>query len=616
MATKKKVIRQEEKLLNWKILFLIAASFLAYYPTLTFEFVHWDDLVYVMGNDMITSVNWINLKKIFSTYFQGNYHPLILISFLYDYHFFKYAASGYHLHNLVLHIVNAVLVYSFFFHLLKKNSNVAVTVALLFALHPMHVESVAWVSERKDVLYTAWYFLSLLSYLFFLQKGRSFYYFLALLFFLFSCLSKAQAVTLPLVLLLIDYMILQKFEWKTIVQKIPFFLLSLIFGIIAVFAQRASSYINPLDIPVFQSLFYAPYSLWVYLMKFLAPVFQTAIYDYPVTLQGTIPWYLYFSPVIFPVLLFAVWKTWKNYKYVTFGILFFLATIFPVLQFLPVGSAVVAERYSYIPYIGLSAIIAIAFWENRSKLKLKNKNILDASAIFILILMIFLTWNRTYAWQNSIALWTDVMKKNPSCMKAYTNRAFLYDENKDFDKALKDLSDGIKVDTNDSKKLNFYLSRAYIYQKTGKYDSAAMDFSSALEKHPENVKPYFDRGILYVDHLAKYDSGIRDFKKFLQYFPTDFNGTINLGVAYYKNNSLDSSKKYLLKSVELNPASGDAHKLLTNVFYQSKDYPAAYRHGMLAKQYGAGIDSSMLVFLKQKSAHNEGARQVSNNMIK
>ena len=600
MAIRKKSTVKEEKLLNWKLLFLLSVSFLVYYPSLQHDFVNWDDIVYIMNNEMITAFNWVNVKQIFSTYFMGNYHPMILLSFLFDFHFFRFSANGYHVHNLLLHLVNATLVYTFFFHLLKKNSNVAITIALLFALHPMHVESVAWVSERKDVLYTAWYFLSLLTYLFYLQRGKKIYYFLALIFFILSCLSKAQAVTLPFVLILTDYFATRKFEWKVVFEKIPFFLLSLIFGIVAIFAQKANDYINPLGIPVFQSLFYAPYSLWVYLAKFLVPVYQTGVYDYPLSLEGTMPYYIYLSPLIFLFLIAVVWITWKNYKYITFGLLFFIATIFPVLQFLPVGGAIVAERYTYIPYIGLSCIVAIAFWEYRSNSALKYKNILTLSGIIIILVMISLTWNRTLVWKDSITFWTDVIEKNPVCVKAYYNRAAMFNEKKEYDKAVKDLTDGLKIDSNDAKKLNFYSSRAFIYKKMGKYDLALIDYSNAIKKNPEYFNAYLDRGILYTDQLGKYNEGISDFKKFLQNKPEDINGNMNLGIAYYKKNDFDSAKLLFSKSIVLNPANGNAHSLLTFIYYKNKDYLSAYKHGLLAQKYGVNVDSSLMIFLQNQ----------------
>lgn len=598
MAIKKKTIIREEKLLNWNVLILIGFTFLAYVATMGYDFVNWDDIVYIMNNDMITSLSWINLKKIFSSYFMGNYHPFILLSFLFDFQLFKFSAHGYHVHNLLLHLVNSFLVYAFFFHLLKKNVKTAITIAMIFAIHPMHVESVAWISERKDLLYTAYYFLSLLAYLFYIQRGRKLYFYLSLLLFVFSNFSKAQAVTLPVVLILIDYFTNRKFDWKTVLEKVPFFILSLVFGIVAIFAQKEMNYINPIGLSAFQSLFYAPYSLWVYLFKFLIPVNQLSLYEYPLTPDGNLPFYIYFSPVIFLLFIWVIWKTWKSNSYVTFGLLFFLATIFPVLQFLPVGGAIVSERYTYIPYIGLSIIVSMAFWEYRTKLILKNRRMMDYAGIFILALMVLLTWNRTKVWKDSISLWTDLIEKNPACLQAYSNRASFHNEMKDFDKAISDLNEAIKLDVNDSKKLNLYFSRAMMYKKTGKFDSAIIDYSKNIEIYPASYKSYLDRGILYTDQFGKYTEGINDFKSYLKLQPNDLNATFNLGVAFYKNHDPDSARVYFVKVVNLDPANGKAYNLLMTICYQLKDYTAAYKYATLAGQCGIKVDVAMLTAIK------------------
>ncbi len=564
MASKKKITLKDESLLNWKIILLLMLSFIEFFPTLKNDFVNWDDIVYIMNNDMITTFSWNNLGRIFSTYFMGNYHPFIILSFAFDYHLFILSPHGYHFHNLLLHVLNSFLVYTFFFHLLKKNVNTAVTIALLFAIHPMHVESVAWVSERKDVLYTAYFFLSLISYLLYLRKGKTSFFLLTLLFFVFSLLSKAQAVTLPLVLFLVDYFLSRKFEWKIVLEKIPFLILSVIFGIVAVYAQKANSFINPSGIPLFESLFYAPYGICVYLAKFLFPCYQTAFYIYPLTLQGAVPFYIFFSPVIFIALALVIWKTWKNDqdKYVTFGLLFFLTTIFPVLQFLPVGPALIAERYTYIPYIGLAAIIAIFFWKKRPALTVQGKRILDAASALLIVVLFLLTWNRNLVWKDSVSLWTDVIEKSPRCIPARINRAFIYNENKQYEEALGDLTEGARLDSTD---FTFYKNKGIIYDHIGKYDLALANYSKALKYNNEEYKCHLLRGILYTDKFARYDSGIADFKKYLTHSPNDPDANFNLGVANYKKGNYDSARACCLKVLTLDHDNAQAQQLIKNI---------------------------------------------------
>ena len=241
--------------------------------------------------------------------------------------------------------------------------------------------------------------------------------------------------------------------------------------------------------------------------------------------------------------------------------------------------------------------MVMAFQKYRAQLPHRVKMVPDLAIVLILAVMTMLTWSRTQVWKDSIALWSDVLEKDPGCCKAYTNRAFMYNQLKEYDKALWDMNEVIRIDPADSKKLNLYTSRAFISKNMGRYDLALADYSSALRLHPENVKPCFDRGIIYADQFGKHDSAIMDFKKFLNHYPADTNGNFNLGITYYKMNSFDSAKRYFLKSLQLDPVNGQIHGMLANVYYQVKDYPAAYNHGLLAKQYGVSVDQAIMTFL-------------------
>ena len=249
MASKKKKPANTGKEAPWiALLLVLVASAITWFPSVKNDFVNWDDIIYIMNNDMIHSFSLENISKIFSTYWMGNYHPFAILSFTFDYQFFKITPQGYHFHNMVLHLVNTALVYFFCFHLMNRRVGIATVAALLFAVHPMHVESVAWISERKDLLYTMWFLMALIAYLFYCRNKDFKYLGLSLILFLFSLLSKAQAVTLPLSLLALDYFLNRKFTVKTLAEKIPFFLLSLVFGIIAIYAQKADNSINAVNI--------------------------------------------------------------------------------------------------------------------------------------------------------------------------------------------------------------------------------------------------------------------------------------------------------------------------------------------------------------------------------
>ena len=592
MAEKKKIKKAEPRNPHLSLILVVAATFVAFYPSLGNDFVNWDDVVYIMNNDMIRKLSFDNIIKIFSSFFMGNYHPFTLLSFAFDYSVFNLNSGGYHFHNLIIHLVNAVFVYFVTWHLFKKNNLIAFIVSMLFAIHPMHVESVAWVSERKDLIYTMYFLLSMLAYIFYNKTGRNKYLLMSLVGFVFSLLSKAQAVTLPVVLLLIDYYFERKPSVKLFLEKAPFFALSLIFGIVAILAQKADDSINPVGISLVNSLFYAQYSIWVYLYKLLLPVKLTCLYNYPFTDNGGIPFYIYLSPSILILLAFVLYKTYKNHKAIFFGSLFFLVVIFPVLQFLPVGQAIVAERYSYIPYIGLFVVVGVLFVQFRDSLKTSDKkNTLNYAGVGAILLLCILTFNRTKVWADSVSLWTDVMNKNPKCLAAYVNRSYMNIQYKNYEKVIADCDKGLAIDSTHYK---LYINKGTAFRHLGMYEEAVKEFTTTIRINPQSYDTYLDRGIIYTDNLNQVRKGISDFRFFLKFRPENKNGNYNLAVAYYKQQVYDSSLYYCNKTIELANDYAGAYYISALLYDIKQDFAKAYEFGSKAQTLGYGIEPALL----------------------
>ena len=592
MAEKKKIKKAEPRNPYLSLILVVAATFVAFYPSLGNDFVNWDDVVYIMNNDMIRKLSFDNIIKIFSSFFMGNYHPFTLLSFAFDYSVFNLNSGGYHFHNLIIHLVNAVFVYFVTWHLFKKNNLIAFIVSMLFAIHPMHVESVAWVSERKDLIYTMYFLLSMLAYIFYNKTGRNKYLLMSLVGFVFSLLSKAQAVTLPVVLLLIDYYFERKPSVKLFLEKAPFFALSLIFGIVAILAQKADDSINPVGISLVNSLFYAQYSIWVYLYKLLLPVKLTCLYNYPFTDNGGIPFYIYLSPSILILLAFVLYKTYKNHKAIFFGSLFFLVVIFPVLQFLPVGQAIVAERYSYIPYIGLFVVVGVLFVQFRDSLKTSDKkNTLNYAGVGAILLLCILTFNRTKVWADSVSLWTDVMNKNPKCLAAYVNRSYMNIQYKNYEKVIADCDKGLAIDSTHYK---LYINKGTAFRHLGMYEEAVKEFTTTIRINPQSYDTYLDRGIIYNDNLNQVRKGISDFRFFLKFRPENKNGNYNLAVAYYKQQVYDSSLYYCNKTIELANDYAGAYYISALLYDIKQDFAKAYEFGSKAQTLGYGIEPALL----------------------
>src|ERR1043165_1538299 len=211
---------------------IVLISFIAFLPVFHNGFVNLDDDKYIRDNPMLAV---FNLKEIFSRYVEGNYHPLTMLTYSIEYQLFGLNAQGYHAVNLLLHLLNVILVFYAILYLSNK-TEIALVASLLFGIHPLHVESVAWASELKDLLYTFFFLASYICYLRYIKEPKSKFYFYCLLLFLLSLLSKAMAVSLPLILLLTDYFKGRKLNVKTWLEKIPFFALSILFGIIAILA--------------------------------------------------------------------------------------------------------------------------------------------------------------------------------------------------------------------------------------------------------------------------------------------------------------------------------------------------------------------------------------------
>src|SRR6266571_3392951 len=268
------------------VLFLavtLVLTVLSFSPSLDNGFTNWDDPGYVLENYSIRDLSQKNVANVFTSYLQGNYHPLTVLSYAVEYKFFQLDPKIYHITNLLLHVLNTTFVF-WLIRLLTGRLETAAITAVLFGIHPLHVESVAWISERKDVLFSLFYLGSLISYVLSLTKvqDRVRYLIMSLVLFILSLLSKGVAVTLPLVLLLIDYYFKRTFTKKIFIEKIPFFLLSIGFGVIAILAQKSEGAIQTMTTyPFYDRLLIASYGIVTYLFKIFVPQQLSAFYPYP-----------------------------------------------------------------------------------------------------------------------------------------------------------------------------------------------------------------------------------------------------------------------------------------------------------------------------------------------
>ena len=347
----------------WLIITLVV-TFLFLSPNLKSDFLNWDDPVYITTNKLIKDTSLSGVKKIFSTReVVGTYSPLVLLSWSVDYKVSQLNPFTFHLFNILFHLVVVALVY-YLALLLSKRMEVAFIASLLFGIHPMHVEAVGWISARKDLIYSLFFFGALIIYHFYLDSNKKrssrFLYLTCLFLFCLSLLSKGTAIMFPFILLLIDYLKNRKNLKNILIEKIPFFILSLLFVYIAIIGQTSEGAIdNAINMTSVNSISVGLYGYIIYLVKIIIPFNLSGYHPYPDMIGEQLPWYFYISATPIIALFILTIAKARTRRFFGFGIMFFFITLVPVLQVLPFGTAVIAERYTYLPYFGLFLLFAI-----------------------------------------------------------------------------------------------------------------------------------------------------------------------------------------------------------------------------------------------------------------
>ncbi len=494
-------------------------TYLSYVPSLENGFVHWDDPVYLLENQSIRQLSPANIQQIFTSFVNGNYQPLTILTFAFEYHFFQLKPLIYHFNNLFLHIFNAILVF-YLVSLLSKNKFSPFVVSLLFAIHPMHVESVAWVTERKDVLFGFFYLIALIFYANYISQKNYRLLLGTFFFFIFSLLSKPSAVSLPLILFIFDYYKGRKVDRAAVLEKVPFFFFSLVFGIIAIYAAQIP-WEDPYPLlhkfTFFERVFLSTFALMTYGLKLIFPLKLSCYYPYPDIHSGLLPYSYYFSALGIGIVLWILFSFHKRVKILVFGIMFFLLTIIFNLHLYSVGRVLLADRFTYLPYIGLFFIVSellYFFYKRKMSSSLIRRRIFLIFSFLTIAALCALTWQRCKVWKNTICLWSDVIEKYPNEPMGYYNRVNNFIEWGAIDLAINDYIKGISLvpypeaycglgnmyflkglDTlalenyskaimMDPEYINAYLNRAEYYRIKGKYQEALNDYSFALTLDP------------------------------------------------------------------------------------------------------------------------------------
>ncbi len=544
------------------------------------DFTNWDDPLYVVENDLIRSLSVGSVREIFSTFLVGNYHPLTVLSLAVDYAFYGLNPSGYHLTNILLHTCNVVAVF-IFIQMLAGSTAVSFITAVMFGIHPLHVESVTWVSERKDLLYTLFYLCAMCVYLSYIRAGTWTRYAMSLVFFVLSLLSKGQAVTLPVVLLLIDYCAGRSLTRVTLAEKIPFFVLSFIFGVVAIAAQKDTGAIP--DIPTFslgQRIILAWYNMYLYVAKLIAPIRLSAFYPYP-RLHGWTSYLVYYLPGICTIAVLGIYyrrltRSLFADRLVLFGVVFFLVNIALLLQVLPVGASMVSERYSYLCSIGFFLLIGYGF--NRVS-RASRPDGQRWKGVVSVVLVVYGGWlayktvDRNKVWRGSEPLWSDVLQQFPQVVVAYLNRGSYYQVRGDLDRALADFNAGLSINP---EYYDILVNRCDVFRLLGEYDRALADCTKVIEEEGNNTVAYTNRGITY-SMLGKHEEALGDFEKAISLEPRNAKLYTNRGNLYDMTGRYDTAIENYSYAISLRSDYYAAYYNRGKTQMRKRDFAAAIK---------------------------------------
>lgn len=517
---------------------------LAFWQIHSFDFINYDDDAYVSKNEHIsTGLKWDNVVWVFTKAHSSNWHPLTGLSHMLDCQLFGLKPGLHHLVNLLFHIANTLLLFA----VLRRMTGAlwrSAFVAAVFAVHPLHVESVAWISERKDVLSTLFWLLTMAAYLRYVKNPKASSYILTLVFFALGLMAKPMLVTLPFTLLLLDYWPLKRLSVKSLWEKAPFFILSAVSSAITLVVQSETVQkitVLPLSVRVANAVV----SCGKYIFKMIWPTNLAVFYPHPVDkLPG---WQVLASIVLLVIVTIFVIRFAKTYRYLFVGWFWYIGTLVPVIGLVQVGDQAMADRYSYIPLIGL--FIIIAWGANDLLTSWKYRRIAFAiTAAAVILLLSVCTWKQTSYWRNSKTLFEHTLKVTDENYVACNNLGMALMEQKKFDEAIELFHRALEVRPDLAEAYN---NLGIAYGNIGRYDKAIEAYKQAIGIEPDYAEAYYNLGITCVSFGRSQDAA-EAFKHAVKIKPDYADAHYNLCVAYLmtdnKNAAMEEYK--ILKTLD------------------------------------------------------------------
>jgi tetratricopeptide (TPR) repeat protein len=562
---------------------LIALPWVVYFPVHSFEFLNYDDDVYVTANPWVArgltteSISWTLTSPQ-----HGNWHPLTMISHMLDVEIWGMDPAGHHLASVAIHSVSGVLLFLFLW-LLTGRRWPSVLVAALFAVHPLNVQSVAWVAERKNVLSTLFWFLALLAYLPYMRRPDVRRYLLVAALFLLGLAAKSVVVTLPLTLLILDWWSRQDDAGLTVkrtesygrlfVEKIPLLLGSLACGVATMWAQTKSGAMEASEIyPLGVRLGNAVVAYTWYLRKAVWPTDLSAFYPHPVHTLAV--WKIVLSGLALVAITALVFRLGRRRPYLTAGWAWYVITMAPMAGVIQVGSQAQADRYAYVPLIGI--FIAIA-WAAADFLAGRGRAWMVAGSVAGCLVLIALAWNASWNrahWRNGLTLFERAVQIDPQNMIARGNLGIALVQRNRLTDALAHFREAVAAGPEVA---TGHVNLATALAILGKTAEAEQHYLEAIRLDPNDAKAHFNLGKLYAG-ARRNDEAIREFREAFRAEPSHLKARVNLAALYSSMRRPLDVIEVLEPVLEVDPDNVSAHFMMGLARAATNDPEAGIAH--------------------------------------
>ena len=598
-------------------LFLIITAVIVYGQMLDHDFVYFDDNHYVAENDRVKAgLTADNIRWAFSTLHLEFWHPLTWLSLMLDTQLFGVNPGGYLFTNLLLHIFNSLLLFIFLNRAIGSVWRSGL-VAALFALHPMHVESVAWIAQRKDVLSSFFWMLTMLAYLYFAERPGLKTYLAVLIFLICGLMAKSMLITLPFVLLLLDYWPLGRLRYEAsakifllaflyrLREKVPLIVVSGAAGVVTYLAQQSGGGIKSLAaVSLADRISNALISYVAYLAKMLWPFKLACFYPFPESFSlGRVGGALLLLLLITGLAI----RLARRYPFVIVGWLWYLGTLIPVIGLVKIGAFSMADRYSYVPLIGIFIILIWGVPELLVGINYR-KAVMAGLATLTLALCLLTSMNQVRFWRDGYSLFThaqqvtadnwfahivlgrdllrrekfveatehflETLRLKPKYIPTYINLGFTYGRQNKITEAIAYMAEAERMNPNQA---DVQESLGILYVQQGDLKKANRHFNKALKIEPENATAHKYLGNMMVDK-GDLDAAIYHYVESLRIQPGNARVHYNLGLALEKQDKNEKAAEQYLAALKIEPDNADAHYNLANVKVKQNKLDAAAEH--------------------------------------